>query len=397
MKTNEQKLKVNRLIEYVKGLHNNLDGKALYNQYKDDIEHVTPQETFEIFHRLLEEGIKPNEILVFLGKVMNVFHRSLLNYKWEKPKHDNFLMELINENEGLVRKIDEIKMILKESSSLDVKKEKILPKIEELKQFNDHYLKKENILFPYMEKTKPEFQGVSIMWALHDVIREQVRKTIEILKDQNTTEKEFNEAIGKLYFGMIGLKTKEELILFPTASEVLSDEDWYHMHKQSLEYGFPFIKRPSSDLNQNELIESFKDGVMKTETGELSLQDVLLIFNSLPLDITFVDEFNKVRYFSKPKDRFFPRSPAVIGRDVKNCHPPDSVHIVEEIIEKFRANEKDNAKFWINIKNKMLYIQYFALRDKNGKYKGVLEVSQDITEIKELKGERRLLVWKETQ
>lgn len=386
--------RVKGLIEYVKGLKANLDGKGLYDKYKEDIEKVTPQEAFEVFFNLIEEGVKPEEILTFLDKVVNVFYKSLLNYRWEKPKNDNFLMDLINENEALVKKIEEIKVLLKEPD-LQLKKDTLLPKVEELKEFNDHYLKKENILFPYMEKAMPKFQGLSIMWELHDIVRAQIKDAIEVIKDNKSTEAELNMSIANVFFGMIGLKKKEELILFPSASEVLSDDDWYQMHKQSLEYKFPFIEKTGLITNNDEEIQILEDGEFRTETGELSFKEILMIFNALPIDLTFVDQNNKVRYFTRPKDRIFPRSPAVIGRDVKNCHPPASVHIVEEIVESFRSGKEDFAKFWINIKGKMILIQYFALRDANGDYKGVLEVSQDITEIKSLEGERRLLKWNE--
>jgi PAS domain S-box-containing protein len=118
-----------------------------------------------------------------------------------------------------------------------------------------------------------------------------------------------------------------------------------------------------------------------------------MIFNTLPVDMTFVDENNKVRFFSRPKDRIFPRSAAIIGRDVKNCHPPESVHVVEEIIDGFRSGERESAQFWIDIKGKKLLIQYFALRNSNGRYQGTLEVSQDITEIQKIEGQKRLLEW----
>ena len=383
-----------RLIDYVKGLKSNLDGKELYLKYKDDIENVVPQEAFEVFYSLIEEGTEPNEILVFLDKVINVFYKSLYNYRWEKPKNDNFLMDLINENEALVRKTDEIKILLKEPN-LQVKKENLLPKIEELQEFSDHYLKKENILFPYMENAMPKFQGLSIMWELHDVVRERLKEGIKVIKDDCSSEEQLNKAIADIFFGMLGLKKKEELILFPAASEVLSDEDWYQMHKQSLEYNFPFIEKPNINVDNDEEIEILQSDKFRTETGELSFEEILMIFNALPIDLTFVDENNRVKYFTRPKDRIFPRSPAVIGRDVNNCHPPASVHIVEEIVESFRSGKEDFAKFWINIKGKMILIQYFALRDKEGKYKGVLEVSQDITEIRQLDGERRLLKWKD--
>ncbi len=392
MNTDKQTARVERLIEYVKGLKDKSNGRQLYDEYIEDILNVSPQIAFEVFYSLLEEGIRPSEILVFLDKVINAFYKGLSNYRWEKPKNDNFIMDLIDENKGLANKIDEIKVILKEPD-LQIKKEKLLPKVVELQEFNDHYIKKENILFPYMEKTLAKFNGLSIMWELHDDIRARINEAVHILKNDNSSEMELNKAIAKIFFGMLGLRNKEELILFPAASEVLSEDDWYQMHKQSLEYNFPFIERPNIKLDNSDDIELIENGKFKTETGELSFKEILMIFNTLPIDMTFVDEHNKVRFFSSPKDRIFPRSPAVIGRDVDNCHPPSSVHIVEEIVESFRSGQEDFAKFWINIKDKMILIQYFALRDNEGIYRGVLEVSQDITEIKQLEGERRLLKW----
>lgn len=387
-----------RLIEYVKGIQKDLNGAQLYLKYKEDIEQVKPQEAFEIFHTLLQEGIEAKEILVFLDKVINVFYKSLSSYKWEKPKNDRFLMDLMQENKALVKKTEDIKDILKEEQSLTIKKEKLLPRIDILLDINHHYLKKENILFPYLEKTMEKFEGLSIMWALHEEVKKQIKEVIEILRDSESDEIQINEAIGNMFFGILGVLKKEELILFPSACEVLSPKDWYEMHRQSLEYGFSFIEKPGQELEKQEdsieLIKNYKEGyVFKTETGVLDFQQMLMIFNALPVDLTFVDEYNKVRFFTRPKDRIFPRSPAIIGREVKNCHPPDSVDIVEEIIERFRSNAKDSATFWIQVKNRTIMIQYFALRDPNGNYRGTLEVSQDISEIKKLEGERRILDW----
>jgi len=389
---NNANLRVTRLTEYVKGLKDGQDGVRLYTEYKEDIESIKPQEAFEIFYSLTKEGIQPAEILVFLDKVINVFYKSLVNYKWERPDNDNFLTDLINENEALVMKTDEIKIMMKEPD-ISIRKQMLLPKIAELEEFNDHYLKKENILFPYMEKTMDKFHGLSIMWELHDVVRNQIKEAVNTIKDDESSEQEVNKSVANLFFGILGVKKKEELILFPAAGEVLSEDDWYRMHRQSLEYGFPFIGKSGSEAESDEETKIFNNGVIKTETGILNFEEVLMIFNTLPVDVTFVDENNKVKYFTRPKDRIFPRSPAVIGREVKNCHPPASVHIVEEIVESFRAGKEDNAKFWLNLKGKDILIQYFALRDDEGNYKGVLEVSQDITEIKSLEGERRLLKW----
>ena len=389
--------RVSRLITYVQGLQNNQNGKELYDKYKDDIEHVKPQEVFEIFHSLLEEGSKPREILTFLDKVINVFYKSLVSYQWSTPENDNFLLDLMQENQALVKKVDQIKEVLKEES-LETKKEKLLSKVKELELFNDHYLKKENILFPYLEKKMKKFEGLSIMWALHDEVRRQIKDMIQLLDNKESNETDINIEIGQLFFAILGLVKKEELILFPSATEVLSKQDWYEMHKQSLEYNFPFIDKDEDTLTHDEdseaIFQRFNDGYhFKTDTGELSFEQIMMIFNALPVDLSFVDENNKVKFFTRPKDRIFPRSPAIIGRDVKNCHPPDSVHVVEQIIEGFRSGEKDTATFWIQLKGKVILIQYFALRDMKGQYKGTLEVSQDITEIQKLEGERRLLDW----
>lgn len=385
--------KIMNLLSYIKGLKNNENGVELYNNYKDELVNVKPQEAFEVFKMLLDEGAQPNEILLFLDKVINAFYKGLSNHKWEMPKNDNFLNDMYLENEGLVKKTDEIKELLK-GTDLKIKKEKILNKVIELEEFNDHYLKKENILFPYMEKAAVKFEGTKIMWSLHDVVRNLLKTTKEVLESENSTEQQVNVAIANLFFGILGVKKKEELILFPSACEVLSERDWYEMHKQSLEYSFPFIHKNKDEKHMDSSInEDYSKGVFKTETGELSFEEIALIFNNLPVDMTFVDEENKVRYFTRPKDRIFPRSPAVIGRNVNNCHPPESVHVVEEIIESFKTGKEDTAKFWINVRGKIVLIQYFALRDSEGTYKGVLEVSQDITEIKSLDGERRLLKW----
>ncbi|MDF2592350.1 MAG: putative sensor protein [Clostridia bacterium] len=398
MKTDQNR--IHNLTEYVQGIMNNENGKELYLKYKVDLEQVTPQEVFEIFHSLLQKGSKPTEILVILDKVINVFYKSLIGYSWKRPEKNSFVDYLLQENRALISKLDTIKEIIKEKD-FQVRKKELLPKIRELQHFNQHYLKKENILFPYLEKKMKKFDGLAIMWALHDETRTRLKKVIESLENEDCIEEEFNIELGNLFFAMHGLIKKEELILYPAASEIIDQNEWIEMQKQSLEYEFPFIKKPEQEMEEkdiaagiNEFIADFKEGYQfKTETGILGFEQILMIFNALPVDMTFVDENNKVKFFTRPKDRIFPRSPAIIGRDVDKCHPPQSVHVVHEIIEAFRNGKKDNATFWINIKGKMILIQYFALRDSMGVYKGVLEVSQDITEIRALEGEKRLLHW----
>lgn len=389
MKRDEKR--VERLKEYVQGVLDNEDGKYLYDKYKEDIQAVTPQECFEIFYSKIEKGYTPEDILKILDKVINVFYKALNSYPWKKPKKNSFIDILIKENEALEERLGRIRKIIL-NKEVEEKKDEILEIVKDLKEFNEHYLKKENILFPYMEKKHEKFHGLSIMWTLHDHARDTIKRVIAVLEEDFSLEK-FNEEIGRLFFAMLGIAKKENLILFPAAMEIIEDSEWEEMNRQSLEYGFPFIDKP--DIKPGEAIEvhAFEGMTFKTGTGELTFEQLALLLDTLPVDLTFVDENNKVKYFTKPKDRIFPRSPAVIGRDVRNCHPQKSLHIVNKIIDEFRKGTKDSATFWIDFKGRKLLIQYFPLRNSKGEYKGVLEVTQDITDIQKLEGERRLLQW----
>lgn len=390
MKRDEKRIE--RLKAYVQGVLDNEDGKTLYDKYREDIEAVTPQECFEIFTSKIERGYTPEDILTVLDKVINVFHKSLSSYSWERPKKNSFLDILIQENTALERRLNGIREIIL-NKQVEEKRDEILGIVKSLKEFNEHYLKKENILFPYMEKKHQIFNGLSIMWTLHDHARESINRVIDVLEADSFSLKDFNVEVGKLFFAMLGIAKKEDLILFPAAMEVMDDAEWEDMNKQSLEYGFPFIERPDIDPGEKIEVHGFKDMTFKTGTGELTFEQLVLLMDALPVDLTYVDENNKVRYFTRPKDRTFPRSPAVIGRDVRNCHPQKSLHVVNKIIDEFKKGTKDSATFWIDFKGRKLLIQYFPLRNSKGEYKGVLEVTQDITEILNLEGERRLLQW----
>jgi len=130
------------------------------------------------------------------------------------------------------------------------------------------------------------------------------------------------------------------------------------------------------------------------DTGALTIEQVNLMLKHLPVDVSFVDETDTVAYYSASPNRIFSRVPAVIGRKVQKCHPPESVHIVDRILDAFRRGEKSSAEFWIPLGGKFVLIRYFAMRDGQGAYRGCLEVSQDVTSIRTLEGQKRLLDWK---
>ena len=155
---------------------------------------------------------------------------------------------------------------------------------------------------------------------------------------------------------------------------------------------------PDVSIDRKEKIKERRatsEGLIAFETGNLSPKEIEAIFETLPLEITFVDANDTVRYYSKVKDRIFPRTKAIIGRKVQQCHPLKSIHMVNRVIDDLRKRRRQSADFWIDMQGKKIYIRYFPVRNEKGEYLGVLEVSQDITEIQKIKGERRLLndVW----
>lgn len=387
--------RVERLSTYIRKMSGSSpvqDGKALYLEYREDLLGITPQEAFEVFYRIWQNGQPAAEILSYLDKAINVFNHGLKSYMWEKPASGSFIGTLRSENEELVIRLDRISSVL-QAGVMPGQLELLHELVKELELFECHYLKKENILFPYLEMKHERFNGVAIMWSLHDEARKCLADTLDLLsagRFSHSDETSLNVSFGRLFFAMHGLATKEELILFPAACEEFSETDFDEMLRQSFEYGFAFLRDVPEKPPDKEDFNSF---VFESETGSLDMNQLLMLFSALPVDLTLVDEKNKVRFFTRPKDRIFPRSPAVIGRDVKNCHPPESVHVVEEIVESFRTGSQNQASFWLEIKGRMILIQYFALRDEVGIYRGVLEVSQDITEIRMLEGQRRILQW----
>ncbi|MCK4957616.1 MAG: DUF438 domain-containing protein, partial [Candidatus Cloacimonetes bacterium] len=260
--------------------------------------------------------------------------------------------------------------------------------------FEKYYIIKENILFPMLENHWKNCRCLSVMWSFHDDIRNNLKKLIALLSGKAFEIKDFNKLIGDVFFNMFAIKFREERILFPYMMETIDEDNINELFAESLEIGFPFYTPQNIITKKKNMTKEDSDSI-DLKTGNLSIEQIILLFNHLPVDITYVDEHNKVKYFSTPKKRIFPRTNSIIGRDIHNCHPPKSVHIVEQIVEAFKNGTKDKASFWINMKGETILIQYFALRDESGNYKGVIEVSQEISEIKDLEGEKRLLDWEE--
>jgi PAS domain S-box-containing protein len=248
------------------------------------------------------------------------------------------------------------------------------------------------------------------MWAIHDDIRGYWKEFTALLetgpeKDPLGFGERADSLLSALRTAITEMFYKEENILFPTAMQKLTQREWGEIRRQEASIGYCFVEPGERWLPVEEVSTSEGDLLMlsvgdrqdahfyaklELDTGVLSREQVNLILNHLPVEITFVDEDDRVRYFSQSKEVIFPRQAAIIGRKVQNCHPPASVDRVERILNDFRAGRRDVAEFWIQMRGKFVHIRYFAVRDQKGSYRGTMEVTQEITRIRELEGERRL-------
>jgi DUF438 domain-containing protein len=350
--------------------------------------------------KLIEEGIPESEVKRLCDVHVAVFKESLDKQEIPGAPVGHPVHTFMQENraaEGIMDKIDEFlneigtppnEQFFKSSQN------DLVELVDSLSKIDLHYLRKENQLFPLLEAHN--ISGPSqVMWAIHDDIRASIKKAQNQLSQMKSSE-----TVGTLRDLLAAIRDmiyKEEHILFPMSLEKLTQSDWRKVKQGEEEIGYAWIKPDGQWPPQAEVEEEAAIGTEKIhlDTGDLSKDQVNLMLTHLPVDLTLVDENDRVAYYSQGKERIFPRSPGIIGREVQRCHPPESVHIVNRILDEFKAGKKDVAEFWIQVGGKFIYIRYFALRSPDGAYKGCLEVSQDITEIRQLEGERRLLDWEQ--
>ena len=276
---------------------------------------------------------------------------------------------------------------------------------EQLGQVEKVYLRKENILFPYLEKHGVKGPS-SVMWSIHDAIRAQLKQLRAAIDEQDAER--VRELFSPLRDEIAAMFNKEEQVLYPTSLQMLSDGEWKAILEQSDSIGYALVQ-PKDAWDPGVPAEHMTGGAPATsyqgpgaaegsaellplDVGALTLEQVNLMLKHLPVDITFVDADDTVRYYSQgTEERVFVREPAIIGRKVQNCHPPASIDTVNRLLQAFRQGERDVAEFWIQMGPRFVHIRYFALRDAEGNYRGTIEVTQDVARIRGLEGERRLL------
>ncbi|HHY42103.1 MAG TPA: DUF438 domain-containing protein [Thermoanaerobacterales bacterium] len=403
---NNRQYRINLLKQIIMELHQGKSVEEVKEKFREAVKDVTHEEVAAMEQALIQEGLPVEEIQKMCDVHASIF-KETLNKKPEPemiPGHP--IHTFTQENRALEDLIkNDIKPrieVLKSADSRQEQKKVVLELLEKynlLMDIDKHYSRKENLIFPYLEKygiTAPP----KVMWGVDDEIRGEIKDVINDLKNYDADARQ--NIINKIEKNLERIQDmiyKEEKILFPMAVQNLTQDEWYEIYKESDEIGFclvePAAKWEPQNINLTEKTDVVADphtkGSIKFDTGILTPKQIELIFNHLPVDITFVDKDDIVKYFSLGPERIFTRTKAVIGRSVQNCHPPASVHIVEKLVKDFKDGKKDVEEFWINMGGKLIYIRYFAVRDENGEFVGTLEVTQDITRIKEIEGEKRLM------
>ena len=394
------------LKEILKQLHEGVPPEHVKERFRQFLEGVSSLEIAKVEQELIREGISREEIQRLCDVHLAVFREQLEKQRLEVAPTSpiGILLEEHRVLQQITQKLGFLAEKVQSAENLEAVKEELAQLghvLEELLDAEKHYLREENVLFPVLERhgiTEPP----AIMWMEHNQLREKKKQLKGLLENaSNMSFQDFKRRLGELASAIKNTLNshilKENNILFPSAQRVVTEQEWAEVRADFDEIGYccftptNFIEK----MAEKPAVEAkaVAEGLLHFETGTLMKEEVEAILNTLPVDITFVDKDDTVKFFNKPEKRIFVRTKAILGRKVQLCHPEKSIHVVNRILEAFRRGEKDVAEFWIRKGDRLIHIRYFAVRDKEGKYMGTMEVTQDITDLKKIEGEKRLLDW----
>jgi hypothetical protein len=390
------------LKQLILELHNGVEPEIVKEQIQKVLKQVPYGEVVEVEQELIAAGLPVEEVMKLCDIHSKVLHGSIDLSGFKKVPEGHPVDTFTKENLEISNVISQIFVIFnKINNAEELEFSQIINVIKG--QFNliadidKHYKRKEFLLFPFLEKygiTGPP----TVMWGKHDEVRELLKASLEALsdsKDIDDLKTLFPILLNPVLQQIADMIVKEESILFPMSMDRLTELEWYEIYQQTLDYGYCIFDAPvewkPSSIVTNAFQHTTNDDAVRFPTGKLNPNEILGILNTLPFDLTFVDKDDKVKYFSEGAERIFARSRAILHRDVRLCHPPSSVHIVDQIIDDFKTGKESHAPFWINMHGKFIHIEYFAVRDEKGEYLGTLEVSQELSKLRALEGEQRLL------
>jgi hypothetical protein len=393
------------LKDVIKQLHDGVPPEEVKEKFKQALEDTSAEDIAKIEQELVKEGMPREELQRLCDVHLTVFAEKLEKQELKTPPGHPISI-LMEEHKILTQRAQRLEVIAKmieEACDVVYVGDALAEAQSIVKDFADaekHYLREENVLFPMLERhgiTEPP----AIMWMEHNQIRDLKKKLHNLVENWNSIsfydfKTQLSEATKPLCSILPSHFFKENSILFPAALQIVTGEEWTETRKEFDEIGYCCFTPPQVTIalqTERRKTETAPEVLLRFETGDLSKDETEAILDALPIDISFIDKDDRVKYFNKAEKRIFVRTKAVIGRTVQMCHPQKSVHIVNRIIETFRKGEKDTAEFWITLDNRLVHIRYFAVRDKDGKYLGTMEVTQDLTGIKKIEGKKRLLDW----
>lgn len=396
---NNSERRKNILKDLILELHAGTDPEIVKVEIQKLLKNIPYGEVVEVEQELIANGLPVEEVTKLCDIHSTVLQGSIDLTFYNKRDVGHPIDTFEHENRALETLVGEINHELNNTNADNFAKQLMVikAKFNDLYDVDKHYKRKEYLLFPFLEKygiTGPP----KVMWAKHDEIRELIKTSIDSLSDCQSSEdlqSIIPFIIKPALDGVLDMIVKEESILFPMSSDRLTVGEWYEVYKQTMDYGYCLVA-PTQEwkpkvMESSKVEELPTDNQVRFPSGKLSQEELLGILNTMPFDMTFVDKDDKVKYFTEGAERIFARSRAILHRDVRMCHPPSSVHIVDKIIEDFRSGKEDTAPFWIQMGGKFIYINYYAIRNENGEYLGTLEISQDLTKLRALEGEQRLL------
>ncbi len=388
---NNGKEKREKLKKLILDLHDGRDFEEVRDEFQRDFGKVSAREISDMERELISEGMEVEAIhklcdvhaAVFKGSIEEIHADAEDEMTPGHPVHT-----FKRENEEIGKRVGHLIEAIENG-----RYEGLLEGFSDLLEIEKHYLRKENIIFPVLEK-HGVYGPPQVMWSVDDEVRAELKQILNSLKEN--PDKPDEEKLLTTLNKINEMIYKEDNILIPMAVEMFTLAQWKEVKDSESEIGYSYVKpgklwKPETggETGQNEE-KAAAPGHIKLASGVFDIEELQTVLNTLPLDITFVDKNDKVKYFSEGKERIFPRTRAIIGREVKNCHPPASVHIVEKLVEEFKTGKKDQEDFWIKSGGKFIFIRYFAVRDDEGGYLGVLEVTQEVSGIRNLEGEKRL-------
>lgn len=392
-----------RLKELILKLHEGASEQDVREELMDTLRSIPYGEVVEVEQELISEGLPEEEVLRLCDAHSAVLQGNI-DHSGSKEIADGHPIDVfIKENAEVKKVTSRIRKVLDDIRNVaDLEMSSLLELrglFNALFDIDKHYQRKEYLLFPFLE-SKGITGPPKVMWAKQDEIRELIKGAIELLQTAGLERDDLLQAAEMVLLpaiaGVDDMTIKEEEILFPMSHDRLTESEWYEISQQTPEIGFCLYDPPQSwkplwaaEQNINEVQKT--GGTIQLPTGSFTVEELLAILNTLPIDMTFVDKDDKVKYFSQSADRIFQRNRAILNRDVRHCHPPGSAHIVDKIVDDFRSGKASKAPFWISKGGKFIHIEYFALRSERGEFLGTLEVSHDLTGYRSLEGEQRIL------